>query len=283
MSAKAVLRCRLCAAIGLAVSLPVFSQVPAVRSGAAAAIEIDGQTGDWSGSSFILDAKSGAEFAVQNNGQDLYILLVLRKPETRVSLKSTGITVLARAPGAKTSRGVLFLERAVPAETYIRWKENQGELMIEEEKAKLRETARHDLCFAFAVGAGGSTYGPLRRLIDSEPPVGAVSEGAAETVCELRIPLQPPDRVPGGLGASPGETIRVSFEWGGASRKFLSPKTTVEPSALEQMGDVSGSGVTWAQEFLDAFDSMSRPTRGTKKFSFAVDLRLSEMSPNPNS
>jgi hypothetical protein len=39
---------------------------------------------------------------------------------------------------------------------------------------------------------------------------------------------------------------------------------------------VSGTGRTWSQEFLDNFDAMSRPTTSTKRFAFAVDLRLAE-------
>ncbi len=278
LSARASLRSWAAAAFCLVFSLPMIGQAPTIQSGAAAAgVKIDGQTADWPVLSLILDAKSGAMFAFQNDGRYLYIRLVLKKPEARVSLESTGMTVLARTAGAKTSRGVLFLKRTVPAETYIRWHESQGALMTEGEKAKLREAAQHDLCLAFAVGTGGSTYGPLRRLRESEPPEFGVSEDAAGMVYELKIPLPSPDLVPGGLGVSPGETVHISFEWGGASRKVLSPKTTVEASALEQSADVSGSGVTWAQEFLDTFDSMSRPTRGTKKFSFAVDVKLSEI------
>jgi hypothetical protein len=41
-------------------------------------------------------------------------------------------------------------------------------------------------------------------------------------------------------------------------------------------GYMSGTGRTWGQEFLDDFDSMSRPSLGTKKFTFAVDVRLAE-------
>jgi len=277
MFPKHVLRSLSQAALCVSLSLPLPAQVPTVQSeGARPVITIDGQTGDWPVLSFILDAKSGTRLAFQNDGQDLYILLVLKEPAARVALESTGITVLAGTPGAKSSRGVLFLKRTVPAETYIRWHESQGALMTEGEKAKLREAVQHSLCLAFAVGARGSIYGPLRRLRESAPPEFGVSENAAETIYELKIPLQPPDLVPGGLGASPGETLRVSFEWGGASRKVLSPKTTMEASALERSADVSGSGMTWAQEFLDTFDSLSRPTTGTKKFSFAVDVMLSE-------
>ncbi len=253
------------------------AQVPAAQSTEAVpAVHIDGQTGDWSASRLMLDGKSGAEIAFQNDGRVLYVLFIVKKPEPRVSLQSTGLMVLARKEGSKTSRGVLFLKRTVPAETYIRWRESRGELLTEAEKAKLRDSVQHDIYFAFAVGAGGSIYGPLRRIGESEPPESAVSEAASETIYELKIPLLSPDLVPGGLGAAPGENVRISFEWGGTSRGVLSPKTTEAASALDQRADVSGSGVTWGQEYIDSFDSLSRPTKGTKKFSFSVDLRLAE-------
>jgi hypothetical protein len=240
------------------------------------AVHIDGQSGDWPASRRVVDGKSGAEIAFQNDGRNLYVLFVLKKPKPMDSLESTGLTVLARTGGSKTSRGVLFLERTVPAETYIRWREGRGELLTEEEKAKLRGALQLDLCFAFSVGTGGSISGPLLRLRESEPPEFAVTKAATETIYELKIPLPSPDLVPGGLGASPGEDVRISFEWGGTARSMLSPKTTEAASALDQKADVSGNGLTWGQEYLDSFDSLSRPARGTKKFSFAVDLRLAE-------
>jgi hypothetical protein len=36
------------------------------------------------------------------------------------------------------------------------------------------------------------------------------------------------------------------------------------------------TGRTWGQEYLDSFDSMSRPTLATKKFKFAVDVKLAD-------
>ena len=258
-------------------SLPLHAQVPTVHSNKASpTVKIDGQTGDWSAAKLVLDAKSGTEFAFQNDGRDLYVLLILKKPEAWESLESTGMTVLARARRAKTARGVLFLKRKVPAETYIRWRESQGAIMTEGEKTRLREDVQHDLCFAFAVGERGAIYGPLRRLSRSKPPEFGVSEDPARTIYELKIPLSLPDLVPGGLGLSPGDSVRISFEWGGAARRIFSTRSTPEAPPVEKKGDLSGRGVTWAQEFLDTFDSLSRPTRGTKKFSFAVDVRLAE-------
>ncbi len=277
MFAKGVLGSCLLAVLCVFLSLSILAQVPAVQSNEATPIvQIDGQTHDWSASKFVLDAKSGTEFAFQNDGRDLYILLVLKKPEARESLESTGMTVLARSGGNKTARGVLFLKRKVPAETYIRWHESHGAIMTEGEKTRLRDAVQHDLCLAFAVRESGAIYGPLRRLPESNPPEFKVSEDVAGMIYELKIPLSLPDLVPGGLGASPGDNVRISFEWGGAARKISSTKSTREATPLEKKSDLSGSGRTWAQEFIDTFDSLSRPAMRTKKFSFAVDVRLSE-------
>ena len=264
------------AALGLFLSQPLLAQVPAIRSAAAsAAVRIDGRTDDWSVSELVRDAKSGAEFAFQNDGRNIYVLLVVRDPKALESIDSSGLTVLARtAGGARSGRGVLFLRQMVPAETYFRWHESQGALMTEAEKAKLKDAVRHDLCLAFAVGEKGSIHGPLRRLPTSEPPEFGVSEQAGGEVYELKIPLPPPDLVPGGVGARPGESVRLSFTWGGASRKIGGTKAIRETPPSEA-GGLSGVA-TPAQEFLNMFDALSRPSVSTKKFAFAVDVRLAE-------
>lgn len=277
MVAKDVLRPLSLAVLCVCLSLPLLPQVPAAQSSEVlTAPKIDGETGDWPASRLVLDAKSGIESAFQNDGNDFYILLVVKKTKARASLESTGMTLLVSVRPRKTKRGFLFLKQKVPAETYIRWHESLGAVITEEEKTKLRNAGQHDLCLVFAVGATGSTYGPLRNLPGSNPPEFGVSEEAAETIYELKIPLQSPELVPSGLGILPGEDVRISFEWGGTARKVFSTKSTLEATPLEKKGDLSGSGRTWAQEFLDSFDSMSRRTMGTKKFSFAVDVRLAD-------
>ena len=99
------------------------------------------------------------------------------------------------------------------------------------------------------VGAGGSVHGPLRRLErENDPPAFAVAEDPEGVVYEVKIPLAAPEIVPGGLGLSPGETDRFSFEWGGTARKLLStPATRQTPPA--EAGGLEGVA-TPAQEFL---------------------------------
>jgi len=256
--------------------IPLHGQSAAAQALAAPrAIVIDGRSADWPSPNLIRDAKSGAVFAFLNDGRDLYILMIVDRLETRESLESSGLTVLSRVGRSKSSRGVLFLKRPVPAETYIRWHESQGADLTAAEKAKLRDLPEHDLLLTFAIGPTGSVHGPLRRLRDSEPPGFGALELDGRATYELRIPLASPDLVPGGLGARPGDPIRVSFEWGGKARKLQGTKATRETPPSEK-GDLSGSGETWAQEFLNTFDSLSRPSTGTKRFKVTIEVGLAE-------
>ena len=257
---------------------PALAEVQAVQSRRVSApVKVDGQADEWAADGWILDTKSGAEFAFQNDGRNLYVLLTVNRPESSQSAESTGVTVLTRPAGTKKSlKGVLFLTRDVPAEDYIRWHESQGAVMTNGEKGEIKKTGRHSLFLAFAIDARGSTYGPLRRQAESDAPEFAVSRQGTETAYEFMIPLASPELVPGGIGALPGQAVRVSFEWGGAGKKTLSAKATRETPPAEK-GALSGSGGTWAQEFLDTFDSMSRPSLGTKKYAFAAEVKLAEM------
>ncbi|HSA94588.1 MAG TPA: hypothetical protein VLJ16_00960, partial [Acidobacteriota bacterium] len=213
-------------ALFLALALPLLPQAARIPSNAAPAPTIDGRADDWPASTFGRDARSGAECSFRNDGRDLYVLFIVRDPKARESLASTGLAVLAGKAGSKKSdRGILCLERAVPAETYILWREGQGELLGDAEKARIRETPSRDLRLTFAIGSGGSVQGPLRRLQASEPPEFAIGEEPDATTFEIKVPLASPKIVPGGLGIAPGQAVRITFEWGGASRKVLSART----------------------------------------------------------
>lgn len=266
------------AALAVFLAAPIFSEVLTVGSRRAPGpVKIDGRGDDWPPASPVLETKVGAELRFQNDGRNLYVLLVVKKLEALKSAEATGMTIFhLPGRGKKPGSGVLFLAKDVPAEEILRWRESQGALLTDGEKAEIRKSARQPLFLAFAVGAKGSMYGPLvRRQTDTDPPDFVVFRGAGEATYEFRIPLASSELVPGGIGAGPGETIRVSFSWGGADKKTLSAKATRETPPAEK-GELSGSGGTWAQEFLDAFDSMSRPSMGTKKYAFAVDVKLAE-------
>lgn len=239
-------------------------------------VRLDGKVDEWTGVPRVVDPKAGAELAFMNDGRDLYILLVVKKPESVASVEATGIAVLGRpAKSRKPAKGALLLSRRISADGYIVWRESQGAILSEAEKSEIRKVPRHPVSLAFAVDAKGSSYGPLRKQTDVFPPDFGMGQQEGGTVYEIRVPLVSPDLVPGGIGGAPGAAIRVSFEWGGRSLRSLSTEAGNRRSATTGGSDyTSGTGRTWGQEYLDSFDSLSRPNLDTKKFSFAVDVTL---------
>ena len=262
------------AGLALLLAGTAMAQVPAASSRRAAApVKADGAIGDWGGAASFRDARSGVEFSFQNDGERLWILAVVKDAKALESLDSTGLTVLAGPAGRKKPvRGVLFLVRALPPESYIYWRESQGRSLTEADKRAIREGGPREDTFAFAVGARGSVHGPLRRLSEAEPPGFGFSGGPEGAVYEFEIPLASPDLVPGGLGVRPGESLRLAFEWGGAARKVLGTKSARVTPPAEQ-GGLFGVA-TPAQEFLNNFDSLSRTRQETRRFSVAVELTL---------
>ncbi|MGZ5425098.1 MAG: hypothetical protein ACXWH4_11115 [Candidatus Aminicenantales bacterium] len=259
-------------------SAAAAATVPAIRSDKLSTpVLLDGKTDDWTAVPRVYDPKSGAEFAFQNDARNLYILVVMKKPEPVQSIEATGMIVLGRPGGKhKPAKGALFLNREISADGYIVWRESQGAVLTDADKAEIRKLPRHPISLAFAVDAKGSSYGPLRRQTDVFPPDSSTGPQEPQPAFEFRIPLASPDLVPGGIGGVPGAPIRISFEWGGTDRSNLSTEAGRE-SPNSRSGYVSGTGRTWGQEYLDSFDSLSRPRLGdTKKFSFAVDVTLAD-------
>jgi hypothetical protein len=251
--------------------------VPSAQSAKVSSpVRLDGRTDDWTSVPRIADAKTGSEFCFQNDGRNLYVLMVVKNPEFLKSGEATGMTVLGSPAGKnKPAKGVRFLNGEISADGYIVWLESRGAVLSGAEKAELRKTPRHPLFLAFAVDEKGSSYGPLRKQTDTFPPDFAADRQADAAVFECRIPLATPDLVPGGLGGTPGATIRLTFDWAATTQKSLSTQAGREAPG-HNPGYQSGTGRTWGQEFLDTFDPLSRPELAAKRFSFAVDVKLAD-------
>jgi hypothetical protein len=263
---------------GLLAGAALAASVPAVRSGQLATpVRLDGRTGDWTGVPRVFDAKTGTEFAFQNDDRYLFILVVIKKPEPLRSVEATGMAILGRSGGSrKQAKGALFLTRAISADGFIAWRESQGAILTDTDKAEIRKVPRHPISVTFAIDAKGSSYGPLRKQTDVFPPEASLEPVESEGAYEFRVPLASSDIVPGGIGGRAGAGLRVWFEWGGTARNSLSTEAVGRASSTSRGGYLSGTGRTWGQEYLDTYDPMSRPNLDTKKFSFAVDVTLAD-------
>lgn len=245
----------------------------------ASSLKVDGRDEEWRTDRLYLGEKVNVVYAFRNDARNLYILFVVKNLKYLSSIDATGIAIYLGPEGTKRkSGGVRFIKKIVPADQFIALLENQGTPLTEQEKAELRTRPQHPIFEAYLVDKKGKIIKrPVGPKTDVEPPAFSASKQGNIVTYEFRIPLASRGLSSAGIGAEPGKTIRVFFEWGGSAKKVLKPKASwPTPESLVSGSVTTGADETRAQEFLSSFDSMSSPSMETKKYSFWVDVELSE-------
>jgi len=248
---------------------------------AASAPKVDGQAEDWAGLSRSVDKSSQVEYAVCNDGENLYVLLVFKNPRSLSSIELTGITLFFSPEGKRDKdRGVRFIRRDVDADQLIAALEKQGQPLTEERKQELRTRKQYRLYDSYIVDGDGKTIAQAVGSGRSLPPVFRVGREGGAVVYEFRLPLSGREDHPAAIGTAPGRALKVGFEWGGMT-----------PELRAQMASQVGSQATQAVNDSDSFDenymagggneirgssgSLASMLRGPKKHAFWVDLTLS--------
>jgi hypothetical protein len=87
---------------------------------AAGPIRIGGLDQDWQDAAFLTDPGSKAQYAVKNDGANLYILFLFKDPASASTIEYTGMKVFFNADDKKSKDlGILFTKRSLPVETVI--------------------------------------------------------------------------------------------------------------------------------------------------------------------
>jgi hypothetical protein len=188
---------------------------------------IDGVAQEWETSEPVFDEGSQVQYALRNDGSNLYIIMVFRTPDPRTrakvypksTLDYTGMKIYFTT-GTKKSKdyGILFQKKQYTADALIANMEKRGQVVSEAEKAEIRKKETHIVFTeevikpksAAAAGEAGESDPPMFRAVDKGPL----------SVCEFRIPLNRVNAL-GGIGAKPGEQIMLGFEWGGMTNQIL--------------------------------------------------------------
>jgi hypothetical protein len=240
--------------------------------------KLDGQAGEWGLDSLLHQEKIDLDYGFKNDDRNLYILLVFRNPKSLSAIDSVGMTISGGPEGTKNpNTAVKFVKRILTTDQYISALEDQGVQLTAGEKEGLRNWPQHFVFAAYAIDKKGNIIPAAAPAADVEPPAFRTRRSQNISTYEFRIPLASREAYPAGIEAEPGKTISVSFEWGGSAQKALSPRTSWStPWSLVSGGAIGDNDETRAQEFLNSFDSMSRPSLETKKFSFRVDVRLAK-------
>jgi len=258
---------------------PAASQDTAVDSRwAAAPPTLDGQPGEWPQDTLTLLKKLRVDCAFRNDGRNLYAVLIFRNPKFLSSIAATGLTVYARPEGTKPgTNGVLFVGKTLTADAFIALLESQGTPLTEKEKEYFRIQQQHPVFEAYTVDAHGRTIAPPAPRPDLDPPLFRAAKAGDVVTFELRMPLAAPDKHPAGIGALPGEAVRVSFEWGGTTKELLKAQANwVAATSRGSGGAYDSNQESLAQVFLMGFDRMSSPGKEAKKYKFQAVVRLAE-------
>ncbi len=229
---------------------------------------IDGQSEDWQGDTMSFEKKVGIEYALRNDGNNLYIIFIFKDPKYLSSIESTGITLYANASGKKDKDyGVKYIKKTVSGEELVTYMEKQGQPIPEEKKQELLGKPQFAIFSATAINKKGEEIFPAGPVPDVELPGFRYGRRPDQVVYELRLPLCSRDLHPTGIGTDPGKSVKIGFEWGGVTEEMK--------QAMRGRG-ASGTGADMTRETTTGRYDGRVPdvAKGPKKYSFWVDVKL---------
>jgi hypothetical protein len=229
---------------------------------------VDGQIEEWQGDTMNAQKNLGVEYALRNDGKDLYILLVFNDPKYLSSIEMTGLTLYANASGKKDKDfAVRYIRKTVSGEQLVAYMEKQGKPLSEERKSEIIDKPQFVVFEATAINKKGEEIFPSGLTPDMDLPGFRYGRQQNQIVYEMRIPLCSRDYHPTGIGAEPGKVIKLGFEWGGMTAEMRA-------AMRSPGGGMPGTDMT-SESTTGRYDNrVPDVTGGPKKYSFWVDVKL---------
>lgn len=197
-------------------ALPAAAKDAAVESiWAAGPVTIDGALKEWNDVTPATDKGSNAKYAMKNDGQNLYIVMVLNDDVARSTIQYTGMKIYVTAgPKKSKNTGVLFMQKTLTPDELIASLEKKGETVTEEKKAEIRKQKSYTVFLEESISGKGAAA--AAGGAKPEPALFRIGKSGQAEVYEFKIPLS---RVEG--AAEPGSAIKVGFEWGGMTKEIM--------------------------------------------------------------
>ncbi len=203
----------------LIVATPVSSKDAVVESlWAALPLTIDGAAQDWDDATPITDKNSNAQYALKNDGKNLYVIMVFRDIMAQSTLAQTGMKIYVSADGKKSKdSGILFHQKPMTADELIASLEAKGEVLSEDRKSEIRKQTGFK---AFLEEPIVPKKGAVAAGTEAKPEPAmfrSVQQGQM-AIYEFRIPLS---RIGQPGGVQPGAALKIGFEWGGVTKEIM--------------------------------------------------------------
>jgi len=261
----------------LAVATPVSSKDAVVESiWAALPLTIDGAAQDWDDATPFTDKISNAQYALKNDGKNLYVIMVFRDALSQSTLAMTGMRIYMSADGKKSKdSGILFQQKPMTADELIASLEAKGEVLSEDRKSEIRKQTGYKAFLEEPIvpKKGAAAAGTETK---PEPAMFRCVQQGKLAIYEFRIPLS---RIGQPGSVQPGAALKVGFEWGGVTKEIMknimADRAASGASARQSAGssdsgfsDSGGEGGGGGPDF-----SYSRDPR-YKKHAFWIDAKL---------
>jgi hypothetical protein len=185
---------------------------------------IDGLTKDWAGITFAEWKMNAVSYAFRNDSDSLYVLLVIRDPKYRSSIEGTGVKLFIDAKGGKAKDyAILFRRQRLEPEQYIAHLEKRGPVS-ENDKAAIRRKAGFYLYHHQVLDRKGKPVEEMSEAIAHPAVFKYASEGPG-VAYEFSVPLARSSERVSGVGAGPGASVGIGFEWGGETEAMRKAAT----------------------------------------------------------
>lgn len=177
-------------------------------------VTIDGLRNDWESTPLADWKKDVVSYAFRNDGETLYILLVIQDPKYRSSIDGTGITLCFDARSGKSKDyGILFKRIKLNPMEYIAYLEKRVPVS-DEQREQIRQKPGFNLYHHQVLDRKGKPVEDAGQAT-ATPAVFKYASAGKAVVYEFSVPLRRVSELVAGVGAAPGGSIEVGFEWGG--------------------------------------------------------------------
>jgi hypothetical protein len=260
--------------LALMVAAPSPAQSAAAESRwASGNIKIDGVAKEWDGIPPLTWEKAEIQYAFQNDGDTLYILFIFKNPKYRSSVEEEGLVVYIDEAGkTRNDYGISFRKRRITAGELLNLLAKEGPIS-EEQRTQAQAKPFYDYYDSEVTAAKSESSqtpgaGAGRRAIFRYAPQQKTM------VYEFAIPMNRVPPAAAGVGAQPGATISLGFEWGGPTAEQRKAMLRAQGGRASIANEEIGVGKT---------DLVLQKTGSSEhiptKYNFWNEVRLAAKSP----
>lgn len=185
-------------------------------------VTVDGEMTEWPGGSTVYFEDLGAQIGLSNDHQNLYILFRFSNQAWARAIRMGGVTIWLDNSGKKSKDfGIRYTGGPNLSDMRMPEASDRGgfrEAMTPEQKQRLSDMEQDTAGQITVIDKKSDQEITLRPDAAGGPAACFASPQGVYTY-EFSIPLEKGDVFNFGIGAQPGQTISLGFEWGGISKE----------------------------------------------------------------